>query len=232
MNHPLHISFDLWNTIIASNRAFKEARSALFRDYFGLSAPVEEITKAFYSINHLANQVNNAACLCLDATELYMLVLDRTGGIPAGVTAAQLDEFYSLAEDLFLNQAPPYLLNPEAGAEITALRSRGITTSILSNTAFMKGRSLQKLLHQLRLTDCFDFMLFSDDINCSKPGITAFELLYQKAAALHNGRLTGPHQILHLGDDALTDVQGAVNAGMNGVLYTPPQSFVGLIEKK
>jgi putative hydrolase of the HAD superfamily len=160
-----------------------------------------------------------------------MLVLDRTGGIPEGVTAESLSDFYNLAEQLFLHQAPPFLLNPAAGAEIATLRSRGITTSILSNTAFMKGRSLQKLLHQLQLTDCFDFMLFSDDINCSKPGIAAFELLHQKAAALHNGRLTSPAQITHLGDDALTDVHGAVNAGMKGVLYTPPQSFVELIEK-
>jgi putative hydrolase of the HAD superfamily len=95
------------------------------------------------------------------------------------------------------------------------IKEKGKTASILSNTAFIHGDSLRKILRQLDLEQYFSFMIFSDEIGMSKPNIKIFEYLYKKTQEL---RSLHQSQIIHIGDNRVADQKGALTYGINAVL--------------
>ena len=88
---------------------------------------------------------------------------------------------------------------------LKALRNNGYTTNISSNTAFIKGRTLRKIFVHFDLLDYFDFLIFSDEINSSKPSSNFFKELEVKCKNINVSK----NSILHLGDSFEADVKGA-----------------------
>jgi putative hydrolase of the HAD superfamily len=74
-------------------------------------------------------------------------------------------------------------------------------------------------LVQLGIDSYFSFKLFSDEIGYSKPNPLAYKTMYQNVLSLKP--TIEKHQILHVGDNPIADLQGAENFGINGKLLLP-----------
>lgn len=84
---------------------------------------------------------------------------------------------------------------------------------IISDTGISSGKTLSKLLARADLLKYFTSLIFSDEVNSSKPAAIPFQ------AAL-KGLSAEPQQAVHVGDLRRTDVAGARNAGMWSIRFT------------
>ena len=90
---------------------------------------------------------------------------------------------------------------------LSRLKSQGLKLGIISNW----DERLRPLLEELNLSAWFDAIVASHDLARPKPAVE----LFTRAAALLG---TSPGSMLHVGDSAAEDVEGARAAGMRAVL--------------
>lgn len=211
-----HVSFDLWMTLVRSHPSFKTKRAALFRSFFSLDAYApEKVEAVFRETDVLINNMNEITGRNVHTFEMYLLCLHLLGIDIRSVHPDKLEEFYSLSEALFF-QYPPLHLYEDITQLLTALQAQGITTSLLSNTGFIQGRTLRKLMAGWGWDALFAFQLYSDETGYSKPDVQMFSRLLENAASLHTGLV--PAQIWHLGDNQVADVAGAERMGIHATL--------------
>ena len=116
------------------------------------------------------------------------------------------DEYFS---ELFGYFARPdaWSLYPEVPETLTALETRGLSLAVISN---FDSRLLQ-VLEGLHVAHWFDHVFISSRVGHAKPAREIFEVALDR------------HEIparcaVHVGDSEEKDLQGAVNAGLKGVL--------------
>lgn len=223
-----HISFDLWLTLIRSGKDFKKEKAKLFCSFFGLQADADEVVKTFRETDLLCNRINETVGKNVDAFEMYILVLNKLGVDMSDVRLETLEEFYRLTEQLFF-QHPPQLLNDEIIPVLATLKDRGYTINILSNTGYIKGRILRRLMEYNGVAQYMDFQVYSDEVSASKPSPVIFEHMYRQAQELYTGSLSKQH-IVHIGDNILTDVGGAKHFGINAFLINEQSMTLKNIE--
>ncbi|WP_315821002.1 HAD family hydrolase [Paraflavitalea speifideaquila] len=212
-----HISFDLWLTLIRSHKDFKKEKAKLFCAYFNLhQVDPDTVVKVFRQTDLLVNRINETVGKNVDSLEMYMLALDKLGIDMSALRHGQLEEYYRQCEKLFF-QYPAQPLNGEVIPILAALKDRGFTISITSNTGYIKGRTLRKLMQNTGIAAYMDFQVYSDEVSASKPSPVIFEVMYKQATELHGGHLSR-RQVIHIGDNILTDVGGAKDFGINAFL--------------
>jgi putative hydrolase of the HAD superfamily len=211
-----HVSFDLWMTLIRSHPSFKTKRAALFRSFFSLeSYAPEKVEAVFRETDVLINKMNEITGRNVHTFEMYLLCLHLLSTDIKSVHPDKLEEFYSLSEALFF-QYPPLQLYEDTTQLLTALQAQGISTNLLSNTGFIQGRTLRKLMAEWGWDALFAFQLYSDETGYSKPDVQMFSRLLENAALLHTDLV--PAQIWHLGDNQVADVEGAQRMGIHATL--------------
>src|ERR1700729_1044035 len=98
---------------------------------------------------------------------------------------------------------PPIFFCEDTPKVLNRLKQNGDTGfSLMSNTAFTKGRSLRRILDGLGLEGFFDFQLYSDEEGWSKPNEKLFRLMLDRVAAGRkaSGReAIGLKEIVHVG---------------------------------
>ncbi len=211
-----HISFDLWLTLIRSNPEFKNKRNLLFKDYFNIDKPIEEVALAIRKFDILTNSINEKAGKNFDTFEIYYLILDALGIDIELYSYVHLTEFYSLSEGLLM-QHKPVLLHDYIPSFLEKLHGEGITMNILSNTAFIKGTSLRKVIAYYGLNRYFSFQLYSDETGSSKPSPNMFQYAYDEIMKI--GAIS-KDEVLHIGDNKVSDYNGALNFGFKAHLIT------------
>ena len=90
--------------------------------------------------------------------------------------------------------------------------------SILSNTGFIKGVTLRKVLKELNIDQYFDFQLYSDEVGLSKPNPALFNLMIQQIKMFNNEKDVPLNSIVHIGDNPAADIAGADAAGIESFL--------------
>ena len=212
-----HYSFDLWLTLIKSNPLFKPARIEYFFENYNFSKKNKiEIKKIFRKVDLMCNLINEKVGKNVDAMEMYLMVLYLLDEKDHGIDAIEMAELYQQMEELVLENTP-ILLNQNIRPTLIRIREQGATTSILSNTGFIKGTTLRKVLTKLKILDLFDFVIFSDEIDMSKPNDKIYELLYNEVKVLKKSNSIKKEKIVHLGDNYTADYLGAKNFGFNAV---------------
>lgn len=211
-----HISFDLWLTLIKSHPEFKQHRNNLFRDYFSIDKPIEEVSAVIRKFDVLTNAINEKVCRNFDTYEIFYLILDGLGADINSYSRADLDAFYQATEALLM-QYKPVLLSDDIPVLLHSLHAEGKTMNILSNTAFIKGSSLRKVLAAYGIDTCFAFQGYSDETGYSKPGKEMYQYAYDnilKIGAIQK------HEVLHVGDNVVSDHNGALQFGFDAHLIT------------
>ncbi len=220
-----HFSLDLWMTLIRSNPAFKPARDALIRRFFGLKMPVAAITADIQRFDRLFNSINEKTGRHTNNHTMLLVILDHLGADTGVITATDLEGYYLEMESLFF-QYPPYWCEPDIADTLLAARERGQTISLLSNTGFVRGHTLRRFLADGPLAGVFSFQLYSDELLYAKPAPEIFEAVYQRVNALQERHKAA---IIHIGDNPVADVAGAAAFGFRTALAGGGQTIRGII---
>ena len=209
-----HFSFDLWLTLIKSNPAFKEKRNLLFKEYFEINVPIEKVTKVIRYYDVLCNNINEKSGLNFNTFEIYYLILNALEVDLELIDAVILEDFYKETEKLFMT-FKPNLIYLDIESLFKKITQHDKTISILSNTGFIKGGTLRKLLEYYDLNKYFSFQLFSDETGFSKPNTKMFQLVYNGVCEI---KVLEKKNILHVGDNVRADYNGAMNFGFSALL--------------
>ncbi|WP_029298545.1 HAD family hydrolase [Chryseobacterium hispalense] len=214
-NHS-HFSFDLWLTLIKSHPEFKAKRVELFSSFFDVKKPIDEVAKVVKYYDDLCNSINEILGGNVDTFEIYLLILHALEVEIKQIDKVQLNTFYQKSEDLFLEYKPVVIFE-NLHEFFDEIKNQGKTINILSNTGFIKGKTMRKFLMNENLDQYIDFHIYSDETNCSKPD----PRIFQEVRNLLNNKDLDSAQILHIGDNPIADYKGAKDFGFNAHLLTP-----------
>jgi putative hydrolase of the HAD superfamily len=108
---------------------------------------------------------------------------------------------------------PPQLVNEQIPDILHHLHSATEGMNIGSNTGYMEGEVLRKVLKRLGIYEFFTFFVFSDEIQASKPSSVFFRTIFDRVGVSKS-------DILHIGDNLKTDYHGAIDFGFEALLIT------------
>lgn len=211
-NH-CHFSFDLWLTLIKSHPEFKTKRVELFSSFFNVDAPIEVVARTVKYYDDLCNTINEVTGGNIDTFEIYLMILGALNVDIKFLNKEKLNEFYVKSEELFL-EYKPVIIFENIHSFFDEIKNQGKTINILSNTGFIKGKTMRKFLIHENLDQYIDFHIYSDEINCSKPN----PLIFQEVKNNIKDQELPMHQILHIGDNPVADYKGAKDFGFSAHL--------------
>lgn len=214
-----HYSFDLWLTLIKSNPSFKQERTKYFFDKFNAkSKSIEEIAMIFRQVDLMVNAINEKTGKNVDADEMYLMVITMINDFSFDYDEVDLDLLYLEMEDLLLNYMPLLYCNNciPVLSKIKEAENKS-STNILSNTGFIKGKTLRKVLNHLQIDQFIDFQLYSDEVRMSKPNPEFFRLMLNTIDRQQHPELALT-EVIHIGDNPIADVNGAHSVGINSLL--------------
>jgi putative hydrolase of the HAD superfamily len=209
-----HLSFDLWLTLIKSNPEFKNKRNLLFKDFFEVDCTIEKVTEVVRYYDVLCNNINEKTGLNIDTFEIYYLILNALNVNISDIEIEKLSQFYKETELLFMKFKPD-LIYHRIQLLFKEIVEQEKTISVLSNTAFIKGVTLRKLISYYELENYFSFQIFSDEAGFSKPNKEIFQLVYNQIEILKS---VEKKEVLHIGDNIIADYNGAIEFGFDALL--------------
>jgi len=218
MNFYKHYSFDLWLTLIKSNPAFKIERTHYFhRNLNSKKKSLDEVAVIFRQVDLMVNAINEKTGKNVDADEMYLMVISMINDYDFNFGDLDLEELYQQMEVLLLNHMP-LIYCDNCLRVLSTLKSSGdISTNILSNTGFIKGKTLRQVINHLGIDAFIDFQLYSDEVRMSKPNAGFFQLMIDNIDREKHQNLT-LQEIIHVGDNPHADIRGAKMMGINSML--------------
>jgi putative hydrolase of the HAD superfamily len=204
-----HYSFDLWLTLIKSDGEYKKARAKhIWKWCYIRQASTdswEDVAQIIRDVEKWGDAINQMNGKSISPLELLAMVVFRVQGHLKNISMLDMEVLYKELEDLFFKH-PPVIYSEETIPVLDELTSRGKTLSLLSNTGFIRGKTLDKLLDQLGIKDKFMFRIYSDEVNLSKPNRDIFRKVDDELAY-------NVEDIMHVGDNILADGIGAQEYG-------------------
>ena len=209
-----HISFDLWLTLIKSNPEFKQKRNLLFKNFFEIDSSIEKVAEVVRYYDLLCNSVNEKTGLNFATKEIYYLILNSLDVDIEKIDMQSLEKFYYETELLFM-EFKPVLIYPKLKLLLEEVTAQGKSISVLSNTGFINGVTLRKLLSYYNIEKFFSFQIYSDEVGMSKPNPEIFKIVYNEICLM---KMINRNEVLHIGDNIIADYNGAKNFGFNSLL--------------
>lgn len=211
-----HYSFDLWLTLIKSNPLFKIERTQFFYDNFNAThKSLQEVALIFRQVDVMCNTINEKTGKNIDTDEMYLMVINMINNFNNNFVNIDTEQLYNQMEALLFKHLPVLYSNETILVLNHLKQNNPCTMNILSNTGFIKGLTLRKVLKHIGLSHFFDFQLYSDEAQLSKPNPNFFKLMLKQLHKLNNCNL---NDIIHIGDNANADVKGAKLVGINTLL--------------
>jgi putative hydrolase of the HAD superfamily len=163
----------------------------------------------------MVNSINETTGKNIDAEEMYLMVISQVNDNKICLQDIDVQGLYQQMEELVLEYMP--IIYCERTAEVLAFLKDhpDCSTNLLSNTGFIKGVTLRKVLKHLGIDTYFDFQLYSDEAGLSKPNKAFFQLMLDEVAKLKN---IEPIEIVHIGDNPKADIWGADRVGISSLL--------------
>ncbi|WP_313368195.1 HAD family hydrolase [Sphingobacterium mizutaii] len=214
LSQAKHFSFDLWLTLIASNPKFKPKRDQLFKDFFSIEKSIEDVGKVLRQFDILANKISEITGVHFDANQIYCLALKELKVDIEKISSEELNLFQYEVEHLFI-QNKPMLIDPNIKNLFQKIRNQNKTMSLLSNTAFIRGKQLKNVLQDYDLSSYFEFQIYSDEIGFSKPNKEVFDVLFKE---INKIKTIKKNEIMHIGDNKIADYNGAIDYGFKAIL--------------
>lgn len=219
-----HISFDAWNTLFTPNPEFSRRRTALIAQTFDIS--VDEAKSAYTQTKRFLDTAAELTGFGTTVENVYKL-------LAAHLKRDDIDlvELRDRVDDLFVLESP--FIDPEMSPLLRELRryaDRSLTFSVTSNTNFIGGKVLRAVVFGRYFRGQFDALHFSDESEAAKPSKTFFQEMMFEAdfvnrAWAHTDSSVEPHEILHVGDNLITDGH-AIKHGMQFMHVKNPQHLI------
>lgn len=199
------LSIDIWETLISSNPAFRKEQMKLFADFLG-----REVDNDF---TQLKAKIDAQLDLHSQTTgtdvgfEMRLKTIAEAIGYPMILLeeGASLKALYQAMEEVFLANLP-LVIDKNTIALLEEVKKRKLKIALLSNTGFIKGKTMRTALTLLKIMPCIEEAVFSDEVGYVKPNRIIF-------SALEKATKVAPQHILHIGDNWQADVEGAQKAG-------------------
>ena len=219
-----HISFDLWLTLIKSHPEFKEKRAIFLKNEFNPNSySVKDIMQIVQSIDKTCDKLNELNGNKIQTELMYKKILVELGNKIEVLTFDLLFKLKLEVNKLFMNFQPIFL-NTSIPEILHFLNAEGYSLNISSNTGFIEGDVLIDTLQNLEIYEYFDFCIFSDKINASKPSGNFFKHVFEKSEK-------EKQEILHIGDNYKADYQGALKYGFKALHLANQQYTINDITK-
>ena len=212
------ITIDFWGTLLfdppSSDNRYKMRRMKDFETILagaGARASAASLDRAYEESASQLGRVwaTHRDVPVQDHVRAILSGVDRAlaARLPADVMTALVDAY-----------ARPILMVPPAvdDGALKALRKLcdlGYTLAVVSNTMRTPGATLRRVLEHYGLLGCFSHTAFSDETGVRKPDPAIFLGALRALGA-------EPAHAIHVGDDAILDVEGARAAGMRVVQVT------------
>lgn len=190
------ISFDLWNTLIKSNPEFKKERNFIISKYCNFD--IETINSTFNNVKKDLDGIVEKFGISFTSEQAYAKVFNILN-----IDKNKFRIIKNACDMLFIEHLPLIISNTE---NILDNLSKKYELVISSNTLFVSSAVLKTSLEHLRLDKYFHHMYFSDKLGVSKPHINFFKEVHINSTSLIN-------EILHVGDNTITDIAGASEYG-------------------
>lgn len=165
----------------------------------------------------MCNSINERTGKNIDSIEMYLIVICIINDYSIPLNEIDLNYVEREMEDLFFQYAP-VIYSSETYEVLKYLKQQGNTTSILSNTGFIPGAMLRKVLTDMGIDSYLDFQIYSDEVGISKPNREIFEIMVSKAADNKRNEGLNLTDILHVGDNPTADIAGAKSFGIASLL--------------
>ena len=213
------ISFDFWNTIARPNPAYKETRTAILMDLFGISKEQAEI--AHLEVKKVLDKLNRFG-VSLTTEQCWDMVIENIKDpVDHGFRRADYMIVTNLMQ-MAAKQHPPHI-QPSFVEWFNNLQTDNIHTAILSNTNMISGVTLSMIMLNAGIRLPIS-TVFSDERLCSKPSIAMFQHLPLT-------RFSKPDDVrIHVGDDPINDGFGAIRCKMDFVQVDSPDAVIGNVE--
>lgn len=211
------ISFDIWGTLIKSNPAFKRIRSSIIAKEMKIAKDAHRVQIVAREVDDMLDKNTEITGNEYDCKSRIKLIAQKLNLNTNSFNHAFYNTLEEKISTAFLKM-PPSLIETSIIDTLSSLKTMGISIALLSNTGFIKGKTMRIALKQLEILSYVDVALFSDEIGLAKPHPKIFEKL-TKIFKLH------PHQILHIGDNTYTDYDGAWQTGILSLLYDPDNKY-------
>lgn len=152
---------------------------------------------------HRANQTKDKAVV-----RKFWIDLDRVFLSAEGVSEDRAEELVDAADErLFSKDSRVFQPFADVIPCLTRLKEKGIAMGVISNW----DMSLHRVIETFGLSSFFDVVLASLEEGTEKPHPRLFQLALEKTGFKAS-------EALHVGDDALDDLQGARDAGLRAAL--------------
>jgi putative hydrolase of the HAD superfamily len=207
-----HISFDLWLTLIKSNPTFKKERAIFFLENFNpLQKELVIVENCIRSLDRVCDRLNEISGKKVTVTNMYSKILQKLGNKDIANNSKIINNIKDSVNQLF-EKHQPVLLNDNILNTLQYLCKEGYTLNIASNTGFIEGKYLIEMLKKLNLYHFFDFKIFSDEVEVSKP---SFQFFHKVHAKIQNDLKL--NEVLHIGDNFSADYIGAKKYGFHAM---------------
>jgi FMN phosphatase YigB (HAD superfamily) len=195
-----HLSLDVWDTLIAPNPEFSEARDRYLSK--ALAMPVEAVRQAYRAVKDESDRAAEVAGAGASSEVIYNRFAEAIGRPDLN--------WWPIRQGLerLLAKYPPKVL-PETIEALRHAQGRGLGLSIASNTNFLRGEALNDVVLGTWGV-AWDFQTFSDQISRAKPHPRFWKVVTERAWALTGAK---PQEILHIGDHKVCDA-GCRNHGL------------------
>ena len=201
-----------------SNPDFKTERARYFHQYFnGTAKTIEQVAQTFRQVDLMCNAINEKTGKNIDADEMYLMVISMINNFDPSFAAIDIVALEKEMEQLLFNYLPLVYCGETKGMLERLKEADRSTVSILSNTGFIRGATLRKVLNELELGQYLDFQLYSDEENMSKPNPKFFQLMLDRIDRKKHSALE-LHEVVHIGDNPIADIHGANGLGIHSVL--------------
>ncbi|MFG2210457.1 HAD family hydrolase [Streptomyces sp. NPDC048638] len=209
------VSLDLWGTLITHGdrqaaSAWRITEFGRVLDAYGHHLAPEELSKTVRRTREEAAHQQRTTVAQPDVEAQVGAVLDE---LAIDRDAADLMKLLITVHTHAVLRACPQPI-PGAVAALAAIKAAGGRLVLTSNTLATPSDVHRILLSDLGLLDCFDDVLFSGDLGVAKPRPEVFAAVAERAESPLD-------RVIHVGDDQLTDIDGAQGAGCHAVHYNP-----------
>lgn len=223
-----HVSFDAWNTLLIPSKEYAEARNWEIA-YAFKSGHLTTVRSKYSGTKKMLDGIAEMKGVSFDVATNWKLLAEQFKDGDIGPEA--LTELRERAEQLFLEHPPEI---PELLVEmVQKLKDSGRTVSVLSNTNFIGGHVLQELFNETFGGDAerpfFHFAMYSDQYGLAKPSQAWYGQMIGNARQFHSDLAV--NHILHIGDNQITDYEGALGLGLNALKVDNPNHLAKLLQE-
>lgn len=209
------ITFDLWGTLIRSNSNFEKEKLDYFANYSGLK--ISDVKREFDSVKKGFNE--NVSLYGMHFPKRYVLetILRR---LNCTVEESMTNLLFRHYEKMFLDNKP-FLYSDETLETLEKIKRKQIPMYLVSNTLLIEGSILTRVLDKLQIRKYFNYFFYSDEVGFSKPSQKMYDNVFVHINENYS-YITTRNLVLHVGNDMVTDYEGAKSYGFQSLLINDP----------